>query len=246
VEVTSRQLFAGPGDEDEAARLDEARTFLRDYFTDAAKAAGVPVEDVELAAEDVEAAADKAGIADRTLDRQPEGEDREQPASLRRQCSICLASRLCPCRQTFRGRHRTWRLGELALTPQGRAAPDHGQGRRPMTTPVTPAHVEAELRRLARRFEAKCDELPDLLRAAVEADVNYRFAYAKALLAADGDTGGEHEARATLAVADELTPRRTTEAVADAAKESIRALRDQGHAVMSVNRNVRYAPGLEQ
>jgi hypothetical protein len=40
-----------------------------------------------------------------------------------------------------------------------------------MTTLVTPAHAEAERRRLVRRFEAKCDELPDLLRAAVEADV---------------------------------------------------------------------------
>jgi hypothetical protein len=114
-----------------------------------------------------------------------------------------------------------------------------------MTAPVTPAQAEHELRRLARRLEAKCDELPGLLRAAAEADVAYRLAYSKALVAAEGDTVAEREAQATLAVAEELTARKTTEAIADAAKESIRATRDQMHGVMSVNANVRYSVGLE-
>jgi hypothetical protein len=73
-----------------------------------------------------------------------------------------------------------------------------------MTAPVTPAQAEHELRRLARRLEAKCDELPGLLRAAAEADVAYRLAYSKALVAAEGDTVAEREAQATLAVAEEL------------------------------------------
>jgi len=114
-----------------------------------------------------------------------------------------------------------------------------------MSAPVTPAQAEAELRRLARKLEAKCDELPGLLRAAGAADVAYKLAYAKALLRAEGDTVAEREARATLAVADELTTRKTTEAVADAAKESIRALRDQLSAAQSINSNVRYTSGLE-
>lgn len=92
-----------------------------------------------------------------------------------------------------------------------------------MTVLVTPAEVEAELRPLARRLEARTDALAGLLRAAAEADVAYRLAYAKALLRAEGDTVSEREALATLATASELTVRKTTEAVADAAKESIRA-----------------------
>jgi hypothetical protein len=104
---------------------------------------------------------------------------------------------------------------------------------------VTPAQAELELRRLARRLEAKCDELPSLLREAAEADVAHRLAYAKALLGAEGSTVAEREALATLAVANKLKARKMTEAVADAAKESIRAMRDQLSAVQSINANTR-------
>lgn len=48
-----------------------------------------------------------------------------------------------------------------------------------------------------------------------------------------------------LAVADELRERKATEAVADAAKESVRSLRDQLSAVQSVKANVRHLAGLE-
>jgi hypothetical protein len=109
---------------------------------------------------------------------------------------------------------------------------------------LTPTQTENELRRLAHKLEAKSDELAGLLRAAAEADVAYRLAYAKALLRAKGDTVGEREAAATLVVADELTARKVSEAVADACRESVRALRDQLSAVQSVNANVRQAAGL--
>jgi hypothetical protein len=81
---------------------------------------------------------------------------------------------------------------------------------------------------------------PGLLRDAPAADVAYKLAYAKALLGAEGSTVAEREALATPAVEHELRERKTTEAVADAAKESVRSLRDQLSAVQSVNANVRH------
>jgi hypothetical protein len=116
----------------------------------------------------------------------------------------------------------------------------------PVTGPVTPAAAEAELRRLARKLEERTDALAGLLRTAAEADVAYKLAYARALLRAAGDTVSEREAAATLAVADELRDRKTTEAVADACREAVRSLRDQLSACQSLNANTRYAAGLEQ
>jgi hypothetical protein len=115
-----------------------------------------------------------------------------------------------------------------------------------MTSPVTPAQVEAEIRRIAHRLEDRTDSLGALLEAAAEADADFKVAYAKALLQAEGDTVSEREARATLAVAAELRDRKHTEVIADAARESVRSLRDQLSALQSLNRNARYAAGLEQ
>jgi hypothetical protein len=112
-------------------------------------------------------------------------------------------------------------------------------------TPVGPAQVENELRRLARKLESKTDALAELLIAAAKADVAYRVSHAKALLAADG-TVQERDAIAVLAVKDALLERKITEAVADAARESVRSLRDQLDAVRSINANTRYAAGLDQ
>jgi hypothetical protein len=96
-----------------------------------------------------------------------------------------------------------------------------------MTHPSTPAECETELRRIRGRLEAQTDTLAGLLQTAAKADVAYRLAYAKALLRATGDTVSEREAAAVLACADQLTERKTTEAVADAAREAVRSLRDQ-------------------
>jgi hypothetical protein len=113
-------------------------------------------------------------------------------------------------------------------------------------TPVTPHAAESELRRLARKLEAKTDALAELLTAAAEADVTHKISYARALLRADAGTVAEREAHATIAVESELTARKITEAIADAARESVRSLRDQLDAVRSINANVRYAAGLER
>jgi hypothetical protein len=75
--------------------------------------------------------------------------------------------------------------------------------------------------------------------------VAYRLAFAKALLDTWGDTVGEREARATLAVEAELRQRKRAEAVADACREAVRSLRDQLSAVQSVNANVRHLAGLD-
>src|SRR5262245_41427284 len=104
-----------------------------------------------------------------------------------------------------------------------------------MTAPVTPAAAEAELRRIAKKLEQRTDSLADLLCAAATADVTYKLAFAKALLRAVGDTVAEREAVALLAVEHELRERKATEAVADAAREAVRSLRDALSAAQSIN-----------
>jgi hypothetical protein len=104
---------------------------------------------------------------------------------------------------------------------------------------ATPAQIESEIRRLARKLEDRTDELAGLFRGAAEADVAYRLAYAKALLVADGDTVSAREAHATLTTAELLLDRKVAEAVADAGRESVRSMRDQLSAVQSVGAMLR-------
>lgn len=86
--------------------------------------------------------------------------------------------------------------------------------------------TEENIARIAHKLEARTDALRGLLHEAAVADVDYRVAYAKALLRANGATVGEREAQATLSCEEALMHRKTTEAVADACKESVRSLRD--------------------
>jgi hypothetical protein len=104
---------------------------------------------------------------------------------------------------------------------------------------VTPETIENEVRRLARKLEERTDELAVLFRAAAEADVAYRVAYAKALLASNEKTVGRQEADATVKTADLLQARKIAEALAESAKESTRSLRDQISAVQSVGAMLR-------
>lgn len=104
---------------------------------------------------------------------------------------------------------------------------------------VTPASVESEIRRLARKLEVKTDELADLFQSAAEADVLYRIEFAKALLLSQEKTVAEREADATVRCAALLTDRKCKDAIADAARESCRSLRDQLNAVQSVGANLR-------
>lgn len=111
---------------------------------------------------------------------------------------------------------------------------------------LTPKQTEEELRRLARKLEARTDELAPLLQQAAEDDVAYRLAFARARLTSERKTVSEREDEAALATAELLYQRRTSEAVADACRESVRSMRDQLSAVQSVNANVRYASGLDR
>lgn len=104
---------------------------------------------------------------------------------------------------------------------------------------VTPDTIESEIRRLARKLESRTDDLAELFQAAAAADVAYRVEFARALLTAEGKTAGEREAVATLHCERLLMARRTSEAVADSARESVRSLRDQISAVQSVGAMVR-------
>jgi hypothetical protein len=96
---------------------------------------------------------------------------------------------------------------------------------------ASPEDVEREVRRLARKLEAKTDELAELFHDAAEAEVAYRVEYAKAV--------AEREAAATVYCEKLLWDRKTKEAVADAAREAARSLRDQISAVQSVGAMVR-------
>lgn len=99
---------------------------------------------------------------------------------------------------------------------------------------VSPASIENEIRRLARKLEQKTDDLADLFEAAAKAEVTYKVEFAKAVLASNGKTVGEREAEATEQCAGLYFDRKVAEAVADAARESVRSMRDQLSAVQSV------------
>lgn len=104
---------------------------------------------------------------------------------------------------------------------------------------LTPEQISTEIRRLARRIEEKADELPSFFQKAAEADVAYRVQFAECLLLSDKKTVDQQKADAEIQCKRLLLERKTSEAVADAARESLRALRDQLSAVQSVGAMVR-------
>ena len=109
---------------------------------------------------------------------------------------------------------------------------------------LTPGQCEDELRRLSKKLEDKTDALAGLLQEAAQAEATYRIEHAKALLRSVCPTDKQKDADATEQTAVQLTLRKTSEAVADAAKESVRSLRDQLSACQSANANVRFQAGL--
>lgn len=104
---------------------------------------------------------------------------------------------------------------------------------------VTPDKVEDEIRRLSRKLEAKTDELAEVFQSAADAEVAYRVEFAKALLRSQEKTVAEREADAMVQCAALLMDRKGKEAVADAAREAARSLRDQINAVQSISANLR-------
>lgn len=104
--------------------------------------------------------------------------------------------------------------------------------------PIAQADVEAEIMRLSSLAEKVTHELAKRARAAAEADVAYKVAHAKALLAAEG-AQYVRDAEATVRSERELTEKRATEALLLAAQEAGRNYRAQLDALRSINANLR-------
>jgi hypothetical protein len=104
---------------------------------------------------------------------------------------------------------------------------------------LTQAGIEQEIHRIAGRLEERTLTYAELAEVAAEADVVYRVAHAKALLASARNTVSMREADATIECESLLRSRRVSEAVADACKEAVRSLRDQLSALQSLLRAVK-------
>lgn len=107
-----------------------------------------------------------------------------------------------------------------------------------MTGLLTPPEVESEILRRAKRLDKVTAALAKRARAAAEADVAWKIAHARALLAAEG-TVAEREAHALLACEQEYGAHRLADAVLLSAQEAGRNGRAQLDALRSVNVNLR-------
>lgn len=108
-----------------------------------------------------------------------------------------------------------------------------------MSRPISPAEVEAELWRLSKKLEQATDDLAAKAVRAAEAEVNYKAAFAKSVLAAEAKTVSDREAIATLETQELLRERRVAEALQDSTLELCRTLRGQLSALQSLSANMR-------
>lgn len=104
---------------------------------------------------------------------------------------------------------------------------------------LTPSQVQGEIERLSDELGRRSEALANLFQAAAEAEVNHKREYAKALLRSRAKTDKLRESEAITDTADLLLERHTTQAVADAAREAVRSLRNQLTAVCSIGANLR-------
>ncbi len=93
----------------------------------------------------------------------------------------------------------------------------------------------SEIERLIGLLELKTDEYRVYAVEAAEAEVDYKKAFALALLRADGSVA-QREAEATLKADEELRKRRAAEAVRDSCLEAMRSLRAQLSALQTLAR----------
>jgi len=108
-----------------------------------------------------------------------------------------------------------------------------------VSEPIGQAQVEAELARLAEMAERVTHAMKDRALEHAKAEVAYRAAFARAVLAAEGPTVAEREAVATLASIEAYEARKLAEATMEAAKEAGRNYRAALDAWRSVNGNLR-------
>ncbi len=91
----------------------------------------------------------------------------------------------------------------------------------------------SEIERLIGLLELRTDEYRVYAVEAATAEVDYKKAFALALLRADGSVA-QREAEATLKADEELRKRRAAEAVRDSCLEAMRSLRAQLSAYQSL------------
>lgn len=106
--------------------------------------------------------------------------------------------------------------------------------------PLSQLSVEDMIRKLMAGTQRVTIEVGQRAKDAAEADVAYKVKYAKEFLKAEG-TLGIREHVATVACAEELAARKTTEALLLSAREAGMNMRARLDAARSLNTNVRGA-----
>lgn len=107
-----------------------------------------------------------------------------------------------------------------------------------MTEPISQHHIESEILRLCGLAEKVTQEIAQRAQDAANADVAYKVAHAKRLLASEGPQY-VRDATATVDCADEYQARRIAEARLLAAQEAGRNFRAQLDSLRSINANHR-------
>lgn len=108
-------------------------------------------------------------------------------------------------------------------------------------TVLSPAEVDGEIMRISGRLDFQVGEIAKRSRHAAEAEVAYKLAHAKALLAQDEGTVDQRNARALLECAKEYAEHKGADAVLLAAQEAGRSLRAQIDALRTLSASQRAA-----
>lgn len=120
----------------------------------------------------------------------------------------------------------------------------HGQYR----APLTQAGVEERIVQISDAMEEAVHDLAQFSDEAAEAEVNYKIAFAKAVLKAGMQPGsgrggkmteGDKEATATVECENELRARIITEAKKEVQQEAMRTMRSRLDALRTVSANIR-------
>lgn len=107
--------------------------------------------------------------------------------------------------------------------------------------PMSQVSVEQEILRISGLLDHQVGEVAKRARAAAEAEVAWKLAYARHSLIAEGKTVGERDAAALLECEDELKAHKYADAVLLAAQEAGRSLRAQIDALRTLAANQRAA-----
>ena len=117
-----------------------------------------------------------------------------------------------------------------------------------MTTPLSDVDISAEILRISRRLDHQVTEIARRARAAAEAEVAHKLGYARAILAVEGATVAERDAKALLQCAETYALHKGADAVLMAAQEAGRSLRSQIDALRTLSAAQRaaltYAEGI--